>query len=1050
MASKDERDTIKKVSGIRSPPVPIIPDHAGRWKGSPKPIQSISYSRPFGNTAVRNPYNNIGQSNIHQRTNPTANRTLLTEFSRPNSRSLDPRRRVVSTHTREKGKGKAREPHSPPSQEIIDVDAEPASTDDLDLIAGPSSMTSPYFSSKREPSTRIDDTNGRSAGASLVADGRNTVILRNKINGAHHIPPNGQGHDPQKRNSSPIGSFSDDEVQVQGNAKRQHNKPTSHVGTLVAKFDGMSGQRKAPVVSTMPLVPVINFKKPSMKDRMQPKPSNKHNSLKFIPSLPNDSLSDPSLGSGSAKTKASVFRLPISVVTIGELQSHKCQTVIFDDREKTMAFQGMSNEFIGPIEITPKNFRRFEYSDPVDETIHPSIFHFKLAPTGRFDSMSDFSSVFNPDGGGNQGQISIKFDTLHEKWSPEIYFATADRVRRMITNERTGVIRPSASKSIWNAATNHAKYRSGDPTSLPDDPYDPVQPAEVPNTLANDQHSKDALSVESSKHQIDQLQKYRHSPASDSAVPVRKRSSNRENEVTGTEPPSKKRRVEEPRAVRRSTRQQEKFQNYDADEVILMYPYGVPGAVNVTLGDVARLEPEEFLNDTLIEFGFKSWLRELEDSNPELASQVYVFNSFFYKKLNKRNIKEGYDSVRKWTSKIDIFSKKYIIVPINENLHWYLAIIYEPEHILLPSSDHHTSAVTRKQARETQVVQKTVDIENQSSLQPEETADVPQIDVEEHAADGVNSETEVEELALSASRSITIANEHPSTVSPASDVKEAFVKDSVSASRKKSPEIAPGSPMKVDTNLPGPSVSEQPFDSTALDAIMGGGAHTPIEIIDSLPTMGSLLNEEVTPVKFYRKSFTKQPEEPYVSRPQTRVKGEAGDSRNSQPRTRIFILDSLGNRHPQAMKQLNKWLELEAMDKKKLESVTPAIAKMVPVPVQPNYCDCGLYILHFSKTFMSDPIYFCQTVMIKDRPSMDERQHDWKADSISQMRQDMKNQILMFSEDWRQQRAAREKQEQQQVKQEQEEDEDSDVAIVEYVKASGKKGKSAKSTRTKT
>lgn len=50
-----------------------------------------------------------------------------------------------------------------------------------------------------------------------------------------------------------------------------------------------------------------------------------------------------------------------------------------------------------------------------------------------------------------------------------------------------------------------------------------------------------------------------------------------------------------------------------------------------------------------------------------------------------------------------------------------------------------------------------------------------------------------------------------------------------------------------------------------------------------------------------------------------------------ESRTKIFILDSLGNRHPQAMKQLNRWLELEAMDKKGRESVTPAITKMTPV-----------------------------------------------------------------------------------------------------------------------
>jgi Ulp1 family protease len=30
------------------------------------------------------------------------------------------------------------------------------------------------------------------------------------------------------------------------------------------------------------------------------------------------------------------------------------------------------------------------------------------------------------------------------------------------------------------------------------------------------------------------------------------------------------------------------------------------------------------------------WLKELEEKFPELAKQVHVFSSFFYKKLNKK------------------------------------------------------------------------------------------------------------------------------------------------------------------------------------------------------------------------------------------------------------------------------------------------------------------------------------------------------------------------------------------------------------------------------
>jgi len=42
---------------------------------------------------------------------------------------------------------------------------------------------------------------------------------------------------------------------------------------------------------------------------------------------------------------------------------------------------------------------------------------------------------------------------------------------------------------------------------------------------------------------------------------------------------------------------------------------------------------------------------------------------------------DGYDQVSRWT-KFNIFRKKYLIVPINEDYHWYLAIIYEPEHLV--------------------------------------------------------------------------------------------------------------------------------------------------------------------------------------------------------------------------------------------------------------------------------------------------------------------------------------------------------------------------------
>ncbi|KAF7292794.1 ULP-PROTEASE domain-containing protein [Mycena indigotica] len=119
-------------------------------------------------------------------------------------------------------------------------------------------------------------------------------------------------------------------------------------------------------------------------------------------------------------------------------------------------------------------------------------------------------------------------------------------------------------------------------------------------------------------------------------------------------------------------------------QTILVYPSGQTGAISITKGDLIRLQPNGLLNDTLIEFSLKLWMHRLEQDDAKLAKEIHIFSSFFYKKLEQRELQESYASVAKWTAKFDLFKKKYLIVPINENLHWYLAIIYHPECVLRP------------------------------------------------------------------------------------------------------------------------------------------------------------------------------------------------------------------------------------------------------------------------------------------------------------------------------------------------------------------------------
>ena len=102
---------------------------------------------------------------------------------------------------------------------------------------------------------------------------------------------------------------------------------------------------------------------------------------------------------------------------------------------------------------------------------------------------------------------------------------------------------------------------------------------------------------------------------------------------------------------------------------------------------------------------------------------------------------------------------------------------------------------------------------------------------------------------------------------------------------------------------------------------------------------------------------------------------------NQWSRTYIFTLDSLGTRHPRAITKLATYLKLEARDKKGIANASLAQGKMASVcsfsdthfkrtltcrkvPTQPNFCDCGVYLIHFVRTFMADPKRYCRSILV--------------------------------------------------------------------------------------
>lgn len=114
----------------------------------------------------------------------------------------------------------------------------------------------------------------------------------------------------------------------------------------------------------------------------------------------------------------------------------------------------------------------------------------------------------------------------------------------------------------------------------------------------------------------------------------------------------------------------------------LVFPATGKNRTTVDADDIPRLDEGEFLNDNLINFYLRYLQVELENHRPELLKKVHIFSTFFFEKLRSTKGKINYDGVKAWTAKFDLFTYDYIVVPVNECAHWYLAIICNAPNVL--------------------------------------------------------------------------------------------------------------------------------------------------------------------------------------------------------------------------------------------------------------------------------------------------------------------------------------------------------------------------------
>ncbi|KAL3662033.1 hypothetical protein V7S43_012841 [Phytophthora oleae] len=189
------------------------------------------------------------------------------------------------------------------------------------------------------------------------------------------------------------------------------------------------------------------------------------------------------------------------------------------------------------------------------------------------------------------------------------------------------------------------------------------------------------------------------------------------------------------------------------NEVLLTYPYDgsdTSGRISVTLGDVDRLAPGEFLNDNIVDFFLRFYWRHLL---PWQQQQTYFFTSHFFTQLNgtngahelaNANPDERFARVARWTQKeTNLFSKRFLFIPINDSFHWSVAVFCNPGSAIIQK---------RRKVRRRRLM----------ITEPDKCAIVDLVDEDGGKSEGISGtgddEEEVEEEELESCREDRLAN----------------------------------------------------------------------------------------------------------------------------------------------------------------------------------------------------------------------------------------------------------------------------------------------------
>jgi sentrin-specific protease 7 len=356
-----------------------------------------------------------------------------------------------------------------------------------------------------------------------------------------------------------------------------------------------------------------------------------------------------------------------------------------------------------------------------------------------------------------------------------------------------------------------------------------------------------------------------------------------------------------------------------------MSPTIVKNNTTVDFDDLERLDEGQFLNDNLIGFYLRYLEYNFERKHPEKAKKVYWFNTYFFASLTpaskgRRGI--NYEAVRKWTRSIDIFSYDYAVVPINEQAHWYVAIICN------------LRALNRAPERG--------DDRMSSSPHLQSVADEEEVD---------------EVLAVQQYETITVLQ----------DVQEG--KSNGSSGAEDARESLQELHLDEEQNTNGYEIQVQIGEKDELLCTSKPSSITG-DISESIEDAETIVVKNVA--------------SPKASSSQKRGKRKSTPRIFDPRQPAIITFDSLGLSHPATTRALKDYLLEEAKDKRGMELDDAQIKGITAKQIkqQDNYCDCGLFLLGYLEKFVDNPTVFVANTLQR----LYDTEKDWQQLNPSALR----------------------------------------------------------------